>query len=54
MDEFGQKQFGVGDLDFGTLPEVDVINNNQIVLRVRLVQTSNRPHKGFEFELRRK
>ncbi len=54
MDEFGQKQFGVGDLDFGTLPEVEVINNNQILLRVRLVLSSNRPHKGYEFELRRK
>lgn len=53
MAEFGQKAFGVGETEFGYHPSIEVVDNNRILFLVRLNGSTPRPHKAYEFELRR-
>lgn len=54
MAEFDQPTLGIGNVTFGNHTEIEIVDNGRILLTITLTESTNRPHKQYEFELRRR
>jgi hypothetical protein len=54
MEEFEQPMLGLGNVNFGNHPDFEIVDNSRMFMTITLSETTNRPHKQYEYELRRR